>query len=277
MRPPFPYFGGKMTVAAKIADLLPPHQHYVEPFAGSLSVLLAKPVTRFETVNDLHQELMTFWKVLRDRPAELARICALTPHSRAEYVAASDLDNGDDLEVARRVWVRLSQSRSGLLGKRTGWRFYIDPAGSSSSMPNYLSGYVRRFAAVADRLHDVSLECRPALEVIDAYGRSPDVCLYADPPYLGSTRNGTNYAHEMFSDAEHSALLERLLRCRASVVLSGYASELYDTALTGWARVEISSFNGNAASGTRTEVVWSNREISQPTLDLELFRAGEAR
>lgn len=276
MRPPFPYFGGKSSVAAQIVDLLPPHQHYVEPFAGSLSVLLSKPAARFETVNDLYRELMTFWKVLRDMPVELARACALTPHSRAEYAAAADLD-GADLEVARRVWVRLSQSRSGLLGKKTGWRFYIDPAGSSSSMPDYLAGYVRRFAAVAERLHGVSLECRPALEVVEAYGRFGEVCLYVDPPYLGSTRNGTNYAHEMASDADHSVLLEALLRCEASVVLSGYASELYETALAGWARVEIASFNGNAGgSGTRTEVVWSNREVGHPTLDFRLSEEVES-
>lgn len=266
MRPPFPYYGGKMSVAGQIVDLLPSHEHYVEPFAGSLSVLLAKPAAKFETVNDLHTELVTFWKVLRDRHVELARVCALTPHSRAEYVAAADL-SGDELEVARKVWARLSQSRSALLGKKTGWRFYIDPAGSSSSMPDYLSGYVHRFAAVAERLHSVSLECRHAAEVIQAYGRFSEVCLYVDPPYLGSTRNGTNYAHEMPSDAEHEELLECLLTCRSSVVLSGYASELYDEALKGWARVEIAAFNGNASNGARTEVVWSNREIGHPTLD----------
>lgn len=271
MRPPFPYYGGKMSVASQIVDLLPSHQHYVEPFAGSLSVLLAKPSARFETVNDLHGELMTFWRVLRDRSDELARACALTPHSRAEYAAAADLAPGDDLEVARRVWVRLSQSRSGLLGKKTGWRFYIDPAGSSSSMPDYLSGYLRRIAAAAERLHSVSLECRPALEVIESYGSCAEVCLYVDPPYLGTTRNGTNYAHEMPSTTEHEQLLEALLRARAAVVLSGYASDLYDNALTQWSRVEISSFNGNAlGAGTRTEVVWSNREIGQPVLDFEL-------
>jgi DNA adenine methylase len=267
VRPPFPYYGGKMSVAAAIVDLLAPHQHYVEPFAGSLSVLLAKPAAKFETVNDLHRELVTFWKVLRDNPVELARVCALTPHSRAEYAAAAVLDAGTDLEVARRVWARLAQSRSALLGKKTGWRFYIDPAGSSSSMPDYLTGYVQRFAAAAERLHAVSLECRPALEVIDAYGRFAEVCLYVDPPYLGTTRNGTNYAHEMPSTAEHGQLLEALLRARASVVLSGYASDLYDTALAGWSRVEIAAFNGNASSGARTEVVWSNREVGHPTLD----------
>lgn len=267
MRPPFPYFGGKMSVAARIVELLPPHRHYVEPFAGSLSVLLAKPQVKFETVNDIHQELMTFWRVLRDRPAELERVCALTPHSRAEYAAAADLV-GDELEVARRVWVRLSQSRSGLLNK-TGWRHYVSPSGSSG-MPRYLDGYVGRMAAAAQRLHAVSLECRPALDMVASYGRSPEVCLYVDPPYLGSVRNGTNYAHEMPSLREHEQLLEALLRARSAVVLSGYASELYDSALADWSRVEISTSNGNAGSRSRVEVVWSNREINTPVTDLAL-------
>ncbi|WP_052372119.1 DNA adenine methylase [Nocardia otitidiscaviarum] len=271
MRPPFPYFGSKQSVAAQIVDLLPTHRHYVEPFAGSLSVLLAKAPAKFETVNDLHRELMTFWRVLRDRPVELARVCALTPHSRAEYAAAADTDGCDELETARRVWVRLTQSRSGVL-RKTGWRHYIDPAGSSASMPDYLDGYVGRFAAVALRLHAVSLECRPALELIEAYGRSPEVCLYVDPPYLGTTRNGTNYALEMPSPGEHAELLEVLLRARAAVVLSGYASELYDTALSGWSRVEIPAFNGNATGDrARREVVWSNREIGHPVLEFDLM------
>jgi DNA adenine methylase len=276
MRPPFPYYGGKMSVADRIVDLLPAHRHYVEPFGGSLAVLLAKPPAPFETVNDLHSELMTFWRVLRDHPADLERVCALTPHSRAEYAAAADLHTDDELETARRVWVRLTQSRSGTL-RRTGWRHYIDPAGCSIGMPGYLDGYVDRMTAVAHRLHAVSLECRPALDLIESYGRSPEVCLYVDPPYLGSTRNGTNYAHEMRSTVEHEQLLEALLRARSAVVLSGYASDLYDTVLAGWSRVAISTFNGNAIDGARTEVVWSNREIGHPTLDFHLAETQEVR
>lgn len=259
-----------MSVAARIAELLPVHRHYVEPYAGSLAVLLAKARSPFETANDLHGELMTFWRALRERPADLARVCALTPHSRAEYAAAAEFADADELETARRVWVRLSQSRSAVL-RKTGWRHYIDPAGSSAAMPDYLSGYVDRFAAAAERLHAVSLECRPALELIEAYGRSSEVCLYVDPPYLGTVRNGTNYAHEMPSAAEHEQLLDALLRARAAVVVSGYASELYDTALAGWARHEISSFNGNALAGARqrTEVIWCNRDTGHPTLNFD--------
>jgi hypothetical protein len=87
LRPPLVYFGGKQTLAPRIAELLPDHLHYVEPYCGSLAVLLAKRPSRMETVNDLNQELVTFWRVLRERLADLEVVCSLTPHSRAEYEA----------------------------------------------------------------------------------------------------------------------------------------------------------------------------------------------
>ena len=51
MKPPFPYYGGKTRVAEEIASILPAHRHYVEPFFGAGSVLLAKPPIVMETVN----------------------------------------------------------------------------------------------------------------------------------------------------------------------------------------------------------------------------------
>jgi hypothetical protein len=72
---PFAYFGGKTRLLAG-PDRRPAaarlHDHYVEPFAGSLAVLLAKPRSPMETVNDLDGDLMTFWRVLRERPDDLA-------------------------------------------------------------------------------------------------------------------------------------------------------------------------------------------------------------
>lgn len=272
---PFAYFGGKTRLADRIIDLLPAHDHYVEPFAGSLAVLLAKPRAKMETVNDLDGDLMTFWRVLRDQPDELARVMALTPHSRAEFIAAADLA-GDmtDLERARRVWVLLAQGRAGTL-RNTGWRYYANPAGSSIGMPGYLAGYVSRVCPAAERLAGVSLECRTALEVIEKYGAHPGALLYVDPPYVGSTR-AANYRHEMTSDAQHRELAAALNDCKAAVVLSGYHSPLYEDLYDGWHRAELKAWTGNGirngatkTDGDRIEVLWSNRPF--PAEDLPLF------
>jgi len=277
--PPFAYYGGKTTKAAVIADLLPAHRHYVEPFAGSLAVLLAKPRVPFETVNDLDAALMTFWRVLRDRGAELAEACYQTPHSRAEHLAAYELttvDGGElpELEVARRVWVQLAQGVGGTR-RRTGWRHFQDPGVRSTvSMPDYLAAYVARMAPALDRLRQVSLEARPALDVIADYGRHSEVCIYADPPYLGSTRSSRQYAVEMSAASEHKALATALHDCRAAVVLSGYPSQLYDALYADWHRLDFAAFTGQAnTEGRRTEALWSNRPLGvQPPLWKETGR-----
>ncbi|MCA2304870.1 DNA adenine methylase [Mycobacterium intracellulare] len=261
------YYGGKQLIAKQIAALLPPHRHYVEPFAGSLAVLLAKYPSHMETINDLDADLMAFWRVLRERPSDLIRVCALTPHSRAEHASshATDLKCLDELERARRTWVRITQGRSATL-RKTGWRYHIDPGGTSIAMPGYLEAYVARMAAAAQRLHHVSLECRPAIELIEAYGAHEAACLYVDPPYLGSTRC-RNYRTKMATESEHAHMLDRLLEARAAVVVSGYPSALYDTVLSDWDRLEIASATTQGGKlAPRTEVVWSNRPISAPTL-----------
>lgn len=269
--PPICYFGGKTLSAQWLISQMPPHRHYVEPYAGSLAVLLAKAPVPMETVNDLDGEIVAWWRVLRDRPADLERVCALTPHARAEhadsYSPVPDDHPDPDLERARRVWVQLTQGRAGIRTK-TGWRHYQDPAGPTS-MPRYLKGYVGRIAPAAERLARVSLECRPAIDVIRDYGKHPDVLLYVDPPYLGTTRNSGGYLHDMPDTADHAELLEALLACRASVVLSGYASDLYQDALAGWSRRVKDVGTGQSGEwGRRTEVAWCNREPEDALFEL---------
>lgn len=283
LKPPFTYFGGKTSIATQIAALLPAHEHYLEPFAGSLAVLLAKRPSGHETVNDLDGDVIHFWRTLRDDPEGLERVCALTPHSRGEYLASYDLDGTEGLERARRVWVRLTQGR-GRSMRRTGWRYYVNPRGSVSSMPDYLEAYTSRLAAAAARLAMVSLECKPALELIAQYGQHEGCLIYCDPPYLGSVRNpranraghGRVYSAEMLDERQHEELSGALNAVAAAVVVSGYPSPLYDEFYRGWHRHEIRVFNGNGTGDrSRVEVLWSNRPFPQPTLfdDLE---AGEA-
>jgi DNA adenine methylase len=260
VKSPIQYFGSKANIADRLIEMMPAHRGYIEPFAGSLSVLLAKPAAKIEVVNDLDENLMTFWRVLRDRPDDLIRVAELTPHSRAELEAAAALDADDELERARQVWVMLTQGRSRTM-KRTGWRFFADPNGTSSSFMTYMDAYRSRLGDAFERIREVSLECRPALDVIAQYGAFPENLLYVDPPYLYSTRStraGNRYTHELGSADEHTALAAALHECKASVMISGYPAPEYLELYGDWNYVGIAARSDNALNRDRVEGVWMN-------------------
>lgn len=259
---PVSYFGGKQFLADRLVAAFPAHRHYVEVCGGSLAVLLSKKRSHMETVNDLDQVLQTFWRVLRDRPDDLERVCVLTPHSRAEReLAYSFPPELDELETARRVFVALTQGRTGSI-TRTGWRHNVRP--TSTPMPVVLQRYSGRLAPAAARLQGVSLECRPAVDIVRSYGKERTSLLYVDPPYVMNPgqRRGGEYRVEMTDRGEHAELLEECLSADAAVVVSGYGSELYDDTLRGWYRYEIpASTQQGSGHGRRVEVVWSNRVL----------------
>ena len=73
MKAPFPWFGGKSRVAHIVWERFGDVVNYVEPFAGSLAVLLQRPhEPRNETVNDLDCYLANFWRALREDPEGVA-------------------------------------------------------------------------------------------------------------------------------------------------------------------------------------------------------------
>jgi site-specific DNA-adenine methylase len=70
---PFPYFGGKRTVASEIWERLGDVTNYVEPFFGSGAVLLARPhAPKTETVNDVDHFLVNFWRAVKNDPKTVA-------------------------------------------------------------------------------------------------------------------------------------------------------------------------------------------------------------
>jgi len=73
LRAPFPWFGGKSRAASLIWEGLGDVRNYIEPFAGSLAVMLARPhEPRIETVNDLCAYLANFWRAVARDPEAVA-------------------------------------------------------------------------------------------------------------------------------------------------------------------------------------------------------------
>lgn len=191
-RPICRYHGGKWLLAPWILGFFPEHSTYVEPFAGVASVLLRKPRVKCEVINDLNEDVVNLFKVLRMPvlAAEFRRMVALTPYSRAELEECWDTDTGSRagmLERARRFVVRATMShgskgsiqlvRGGFRSKRAG---EVSPAVD-------WAGYPDAIPALTDRLRGVVVERRDALEVLWIYD-GPETLHYVDPPYVQSTR-----------------------------------------------------------------------------------------
>lgn len=73
MKAPFPWFGGKFRAAGLVWDAFGDVGNYIEPFAGSLAVLLERPhEPRIETVNDANGYICNFWRAVQFAPDEVA-------------------------------------------------------------------------------------------------------------------------------------------------------------------------------------------------------------
>jgi site-specific DNA-adenine methylase len=89
------------------------------------------------------------------------------------------------------------------------------------------------------------------------YAGSGRVLVYADPPYLWSTRTSRSKYRFDFGRANHIRLLKLLAELPASVILSGYPAPLYDESLPTWRTRE---FQVMTRGGPRTEKLWYNFE-----------------
>lgn len=187
------YPGGKAGagVVQQIINQMPPHERYIEAFAGGAAVLRAK------------------------QPAALANI-------------AMDAD-GDVISGIR-----------------------ADAA--VMAMPD-----VRVFQADA-------IEFLRDAVAMDAFG--PDTLIYLDPPYLMSTRRAQRQIYRCeLSDDQHGELLRVIVGLGCMVMISGYYSEMYATALRGWRHI---SFWTTTRGGTMAEeFVWMN--FAEP-LELHDYR-----
>lgn len=258
--------GGKHYLASKIIALMPPHTHYVEPYAGGLSVLLAKnPEGVSEVANDLNQHLSNFWSVLRDSEwfEKFVRLAQATPFSEAVYQSATNGDAIEDDSPKAAYWffVRCRQSLAGRMDafaplSRTRTRRGMNE--QASAWMNAVDG----LPAVHARLRRVVILNRDALDVIRQQD-GPATLFYLDPPYLHETRATTGeYEHEM-TVAQHIELLTMLANIKGKFMLSGYDSELYLAAekAQGWTRHTFELPNNSAGGDSKRrmqEIVWCN-------------------
>jgi len=262
------YHGGKFRLSDWIISHFPKHNTYVEPFGGGASVLFAKEPSRCEVYNDLDDDVVNLFRVLRvpSLAEQLALAIEMTPYSRTEFFDAYEQTN-DPVEQARRLVIRAQMGfgSAGATKGNTGFR--LDTARGGSDIVTIWNRYPKIIAQAAARFKNVLIENRCALQVIKDHDRE-DTLFFIDPPYVLDTRNTNRaYRYEM-TNAQHQELLMLLLKLKAKVILCGYPHPIYTESLKSW-RLVSKPARAAGQSGTvmRTECLW----INQAADDFDLF------
>lgn len=256
IKPIIRYPGSKGRMAAYIIDHFPNHTHYIELYFGSGIVMLNKARVAHEVINDLDDNVVNLFRVIRDAGDQLAALVEMTPYARSEYALCKAERVDDPIEQARRFVVQCWQGHGSSAGGRgSGWK-NGGVHGDKQLCAQTWCAIPERIRAVIERMRGVEIENRPALEVIARFGTA-DTLIYADPPYPKSVRSGRLYSEDDMTDTDHIALLDTLNAYRGPVVLSGYACDLYQQRLPHWAR---RTFDTTDAKGQyKQEIVWLNQ------------------
>lgn len=263
------YPGSKWKMAQWIISKFPEHRSYLEPFFGSGAVLFTKPRSPIETVNDLDNDVVNLFSWIREDPERLAKAIYWTPYAREVYERAweAQYTETDPFQRAVDFYIRMMMGHGfRTTGEKVGWK--NDVQGREAA---YAAGHWCKTPEViyeaAERLRGVQIENRPSAELIERFN-FPNVLIYADPPYLLSTRHGKQYRYEM-TDQDHADLLDVLKAHKGPVMLSGYESKLYNDALSTWHKDTFDTYAQTATK--RKEVLWCNFELIEQLKLEELY------
>lgn len=249
------YYGGKSArnpLGRWIASHLPRTNLYCEPFAGMLGILLARPPSSTEIINDLDERVSNWWTIVRDRNAELTDRLRLTPYDENAYnrIQQTDWTTKDELWRAWAFTIVCDQSFGGKNAGTFRRPYYDRP--TSDPYPDYLAAKVLR---LRDRLANVKIFNQPAAKFLTRLANEPEAVIYCDPPYYTAR---DDYKERGYNVDE---LTEALLAQTGKVLISGYPGEWEHL---NWQHLDHHRITTTARDRQvpRTERIWANYPLT---------------
>ncbi len=200
-----PYWGGKYKLSKYLIPMIPKHKHYIEVFAGGLSMFFHKAKAEWNCINDLNSDIVNLYMVIGDEYLFniFARKVYYALKSREYYdqirkrVKSGFKVSIPDVERAFDYYYFLRNSFNG----RIDTAFSKDISGWTLSMLDTLN-----FARKA--LDGVIIENMDFVKLIEKYGGKEDAFWYFDPPYTMADKEG--YYTLNFNENQHYELSNRI-------------------------------------------------------------------
>lgn len=204
MKPALSWPGGKTRLLSVILPLIEKHTCYVEPFAGGLAVLLAKPRSQLEVINDVNGDLVSFYRCVKYHCDPLLVELEFVLNSREEFVDFRTQAGLTDIQRAARWYYRNKLCFGGTDMKSFGVAA-LGGGGAYSSR----QARMERIRALSFRLDKVCIEKLDWQRCLELYDR-PTTFFFVDPPYTG----GAVKLYEAWTVTDLRILRERLDRLR---------------------------------------------------------------
>lgn len=182
-----PYLGGKRLLTKTILALLPEHRLYCEPFGGSGTILLEKPLSYAEILNDLNGEVINLFRAVKHHHEEFLRCVRWNLRSREEFERLKDTAplRLTDIQRAVRLYYLL---RAGYSGKLPDAGCHFSGKLGGSQRPFSIYRIEETICEIHLRLENATIEHLPYDTCISRYD-GPDTLFYLDPPYFGHEKD----------------------------------------------------------------------------------------
>lgn len=264
------YDGGKGNLYQKFINLIPPHHTYIEPFLGGGAIMRHKRPARLNIGLDLDQRVIAHWSnAISDDTAESSAL-TIAPETPAEATMGAPIDRNGDGAGSACMTMEAHPAKNGDTEAKASTGRMNDTAESlvPPMLANLATNGEHREAAAIVKISDGAIIKSDgaswqfiqtdALPFLESYAFAGNEFVYADPPYLMSTRSNQRplYLHEFHTEGEHEQLLTLLKRLPCQVMISGYWSELYSSRLSGWHTAVFTAYT--RANKQVEEWVWMN-------------------
>jgi len=242
-------YGGKASIAKWVVSHFPEHRVYMEPCCASAAVLLAKPRSFVEIINDLDEVVMGMWRAIQSQPEQLAALLWATPYTAANW---RDQPVGDIDQAV----LLMAQGAQFYCGNGNSSTWSLDKcAAPHKPKPEVWADWFRRVLPAANRMRGVELLHEDALVAIERVYHDPEALIYVDPPYYG-------HEDEFRYRIDYPVMVELLNSAKAKVVVSEYpdAAEFY----RHWNRIDrvtasrAGTGRHNYRGKKKTEVLFTN-------------------